>query len=100
VQSKVKAIVQVAGMHSVVRPDPTNESRRAWFKEACQIYLPHIHPLLGEERLHRRIGGQLRTARKAKVVEVLVAALPEIKKFVDSKVEVSQTNGHAPTVDV
>ncbi|BEI85282.1 hypothetical protein CcaverHIS002_0506830 [Cutaneotrichosporon cavernicola] len=99
VQSKVKAIVQVAGMHSIVRPDPTNENRRTWFRDVCQIYLPHIHPLLGEERLYRRIGGQLRTARKAKVVDVLVEALPEIKEFVDSKLDPVQTNGHA-IVDV
>lgn len=92
----MKAIVQVAGMHSIVRPDPTNEGRRVWFKDVCQIYLPHVHPLLGEERLHRRIGGQLRTARKAKVVEVLVEALPEIMEFVDSKLRATQTNGHAP----
>lgn len=101
IESRVKAIVQVAGLHSIVRPDPTNETRRAWFREACRIYLPDIHPLLGEERLHRRIGGQLRTAPKAKVVEVLLEALPEIKEFVLSKVDgkaASYTNGHAASI--
>jgi hypothetical protein len=33
VQGKVKAIVQVAGMHSIVRIDPNNETRRAWFRK-------------------------------------------------------------------
>lgn len=89
-------------MHSIVRPDPSNESRRAWFREACRIYLPNIHPLLGEDRLHRRIGGQLCTTRKAKVVDVLVEALPEIKEFVDSKLNSSSaghTNGHCPAAE-
>lgn len=85
-------------MHSIVRPDPANESRRAWFKDTCRIYLPNIHPLLGEERLHRRIGGQLRQSRKAKVLDVLVDSMDEIKEFVDSKLSApagGQSNGHA-----
>jgi hypothetical protein len=37
VQGKVKAIVQVAGMHSIVRIDPNNETRRAWFRKASSF---------------------------------------------------------------
>lgn len=38
VQGKVKAIVQVAGMHSIVRIDPNNEARRAWFRKASGFH--------------------------------------------------------------
>lgn len=33
VQQKVRAVVQVAGMHSIVRIDPDHSSRFAWFHE-------------------------------------------------------------------
>jgi len=33
VERKVKAVIQVAGLHYLVRPDPQNEGRRAWFRE-------------------------------------------------------------------
>jgi histone deacetylase 6 len=32
VDRKVKAVIQVAGMHSLVRIDPEHESRRNWFR--------------------------------------------------------------------
>ena len=34
VERKVKAVIQVAGLHSLVRIDPVNEGRREWFKRA------------------------------------------------------------------
>lgn len=37
VDQKVKAVVQVAGMHSLVRIDNDNESRRAWFRAVSSI---------------------------------------------------------------
>lgn len=32
VERKVKAVVQVAGLHSLVRIDVNNDSRREWFR--------------------------------------------------------------------
>ena len=39
VERKVKAVIQVAGLHYLVRPDPQNEGRRAWFREVCPPFL-------------------------------------------------------------
>ena len=62
VSRKVKAVVQVAGMHSMVRIDPTNESRREWFKARNRIYVPAQHPVLQDDRAKRRLGGQIFTS--------------------------------------
>jgi histone deacetylase 6 len=45
VEHKVKAVVQVAGLHSLVRIDPQNESRRAWFREVSIAFPSHRAPL-------------------------------------------------------
>jgi len=100
VERRVKAVIQVGGLHSLVRVDPQNEGKRNWFKGCNRVYVPSIHPLVKEERLHRRLGGQIHTAKNAKVVDVLVEAFPEIKTFVESRVPNSvkpaALNGHAP----
>lgn len=33
VELKVKAVVQVAGLHSLVRPNPSNKEKLSWFKQ-------------------------------------------------------------------
>lgn len=85
----------MAGLHSLVRVDPGNESKRAWFHKNNRVYVPKIHPLLGEVQYHRRLGGQINTSEKAKVVDVLVDVLPQIKEFVDTKVPRDLLNGHS-----
>lgn len=101
VESRVKAVVQVGGLHSLVRVDPQSESKRNWFKACNRVYVPSVHPLLQEERLHRRLGGQIFTSDNAKVVDVLVDVFPEIKTFVESRVSKPlaksiDLNGHTP----
>lgn len=86
VEKRVKAVVQVAGLHSLVRVDPHDEPKRKWFAQSNRIYVPSIHPLLAEQRLHRRLGGQIFTSEKAKVVDVLNDVLPQIKEFVEASV--------------
>nr|XP_018264720.1 histone deacetylase 6/10 [Kwoniella dejecticola CBS 10117]OBR86878.1 histone deacetylase 6/10 [Kwoniella dejecticola CBS 10117] len=85
VEKKVKAVVQVAGLHSLVRPDPNNDTRRAWFRKSNRIYVPSSHPILEEERIQKRLGGQIFTSEKAKVVDLLNDVLPQIKDFIASK---------------
>ncbi|KAL7419556.1 Histone deacetylase hda1 [Cryptotrichosporon argae] len=105
VERKVKAVVQVAGLHSIVRISPTNDSRRAWFRQNNQIYVPQEHILLDDETVKRRLGGHVMTSDKSRVVDVLQDVLPQIKEFVASRVpapkpaETSQANGvHAAAV--
>jgi histone deacetylase 6 len=86
VEQRVKAVVQVGGLHSLVRLDPQNEALRTWFKSCNRVYVPNSHPLLAEERLHRRLGGQLFTSQKAKVVDVLADVFPQIRTFVEDLV--------------
>ncbi|KAK4688388.1 histone deacetylase 6, partial [Tremellales sp. Uapishka_1] len=85
VERKVKAVVQVAGMHSMIRIDPNNESRRDWFRKNNRVYLPSAHPVLEEERSKKRLGGQIIPSEHAKVVDVLNDVLPQIKAFVGSQ---------------
>ncbi|WWC96955.1 hypothetical protein V866_003831 [Kwoniella sp. B9012] len=86
VENKVKAVIQVAGLHSLVRPDPNDEVKRSWFRKSNRIYVPSEHPLLEDERIQKRLGGQVHKSDKAtKVVDVLVEVLPNIKEFVASK---------------
>ncbi|WOO83917.1 Histone deacetylase clr3 [Vanrija pseudolonga] len=101
VEHKVRAVVQVGGLHSFVRPDPANESKRAWFRQASRIYVPDVHPLLQEERLHRRLGGQIFTSPKSPVVAVLNDVFPQIQEFVASKLPepASSSNGNGIVVD-
>lgn len=83
VEAKVKAVVQVAGLHSLVRPDPHNESRRDWFRQVSpeagtqfratantqsnRIYVPSSHPMLADERVKRRLGGQIFTSGQSRL---------------------------------
>jgi len=92
VERKVKAVVQVAGLHSLVRIDPDNESRRNWFRESNRIYVPSVHSVLDDERVRRRLGGQVFTSERAKVVDVLNDVLPQIKVFVASKLSARIAN--------
>ncbi|KIR82282.1 histone deacetylase 6/10 [Cryptococcus gattii EJB2] len=87
VEFKVKAVVQVAGLHSLVRPNPSNKEKLSWFKQCNQIYVPAEHVVLGDEKVKRRLGDAVFTSQKAKVVDVLNDVLPRIKAFVESKVE-------------
>ncbi|WVF65792.1 hypothetical protein IAT40_000526 [Kwoniella sp. CBS 6097] len=102
VEKKVKAVVQVAGLHSIVRVDPTNEGKRDWFRESNQIYVPSTHPVLQESRIQRRLGGQVFTTEEAKVVDVLNKVLPRVKAFVTDKLgDVPPiTTGKAPESSV
>ena len=78
-EARVKGVVQVGGMHSLVRIDAANEARREWFNQVRfhlnlesgdpadrsqnnQIYLPKDHPILLEERTQRRLGGRVQTS--------------------------------------
>jgi hypothetical protein len=56
--------------------------------QSNRIYVPKTHPLLEEERVKRRLGGQVFTSEKAKVVDVLIDVLPQIQDFVASKLPV------------
>lgn len=47
--------------------------------------MPNAHPLLEEERIKKRLGGQIFTSTKAKVVDVLVDVFPQVQEFVESK---------------
>ncbi|WWD16504.1 hypothetical protein CI109_100930 [Kwoniella shandongensis] len=98
VERKVKAVVQVAGLHSLVRIDPNNIQRKDWFKRSNRIFVPSSHILLDDNRVCRRLGDQVFTSQKAKVVDVLNDVLPQIKQFVSEKVgdipPVPVTNGH------
>jgi histone deacetylase 6 len=62
--------------------------------------VPKTHPVLEDERAQRRLGGQIFTSEKAKVVDVLVDVFPQIQDFVASKLPQSAasqplSNGHA-----
>ncbi|WVN90743.1 uncharacterized protein L203_105985 [Cryptococcus depauperatus CBS 7841] len=87
VERKVKAVVQVAGLHSLVRPDPNDKDKLRWFKQNNRLYVPAEHVLLEDEKVKRRLGDQVFTSQKSKVVDVLNDVLPEIKTFVAAKVE-------------
>jgi histone deacetylase 6 len=107
VDRKGKAVVQVAGMHSLVRIDSDNQNRRDWFKKVSlcmfddqranaqsnRIFVPNSHPVLMDERAKKRLGGQIFTSEKAKVVDVLVDVLPQIQDFVTGRIP-------APTLPV
>ncbi|ORY22508.1 hypothetical protein BCR39DRAFT_551487 [Naematelia encephala] len=100
VQFKVKAVVQVAGIHTLVKIDPHNETRRNWFRQSNRIYVPSSHPVLDDEKVQRRLGGQIFTSERAKVVDVLNDVLPQIQSFVASKVgpipeSIPTSNGHS-----
>lgn len=34
VEEKVRAVIQVAGINNLVRPDPTDDDKIEWFREA------------------------------------------------------------------
>jgi hypothetical protein len=76
--------------------------------QSNRVYVPSSHPLLSDERVKRRLGGQVFTsgmsylpasawlgvlradaAENAKVVDVLNDALPQIKTFIASKLPTS-----------
>lgn len=38
VELKVKAVVQVAGLHSLVRPNPSNKEKLSWFKQVSSFF--------------------------------------------------------------
>ncbi|WVQ74620.1 hypothetical protein IAR50_004221 [Cryptococcus sp. DSM 104548] len=85
VETKVKAVIQVAGLHSLVRPTPSDLDKLKWFKSINQIYVPAEHVLLDDEKVKRRLGDAVFTSQKAKVVDVLNESLPQIKQFVHEK---------------
>lgn len=37
VQDKVKAVVQVAGLNSLVRIDPKDDEKGEWFRAVCPV---------------------------------------------------------------
>ncbi|WVQ79099.1 hypothetical protein IAT38_001193 [Cryptococcus sp. DSM 104549] len=87
VECKVKAVVQVAGLHTLVQPDKINPQRVKWFKQCNRIYVPNSHVILGDEKVQRRFGNDVfHTSEKAKVVDVLNDVLPEVKSFIDDKI--------------
>lgn len=49
VEQKVKGVIQVAGMNTLVRPDPTQDDKREWFRpvssSACLLWLVLINPI-------------------------------------------------------
>lgn len=42
VELKVKAVVQVAGLHSLVRPNPSNKEKLSWFKQVSFFFIIHL----------------------------------------------------------
>ena len=62
------------------------------------MYLPKDHRFLAEERSRRKIGDQVQVVEGShKVVDVLNAALPDIKAFVSSKVSPAVSSGDVGT---
>lgn len=70
-------------MHSLVRIDPTNDNRREWFRrvshlptdvrttltvQSNRVYVPKTHPILEDERVQKRLGGQVFTSGKSILV--------------------------------
>lgn len=83
-------------MHPIVKVRPRDEPLREWFAEHNRVYVPSIHPVVDQEWLHGQLGGQIRAADKAKVVDVLVEVLPEIQEFVETQIKAPSppANGH------
>lgn len=46
VELKVKAVVQVAGLHSLVRPNPSNKEKLSWFKQVSLLHINFINPVM------------------------------------------------------
>lgn len=73
--------------------------------QSNRVFVPKAHPVLEDERAQRRLGGQIFTSDKAKVVDVLVDVFPQIQDFVTSKLPQSSalqplSNGHAAEASV
>lgn len=81
VTDRVRAVIQVGGMHSLVKPDPTDDEKTEWFRHVSlvssrcclfiwkltvrffrqhsKLYLPANHPVLDEAKVARRLKTQI-----------------------------------------
>ncbi|KAJ9110177.1 hypothetical protein QFC20_003029 [Naganishia adeliensis] len=82
VEDQVKMVVQVAGMNTLVRPDPRHDERIMWYRQNSLLYLPQDHPLMDEKGMDKRLKTQVVTFPNTKPTDIMNKAFPAFTKAI------------------
>ncbi|GHJ85542.1 hypothetical protein NliqN6_1944 [Naganishia liquefaciens] len=76
VEDQVKFVIQVAGMNTLVKPDPRDEDKILWFRQHSMLYLPHDHPLMDEKGMDKRLKTTVVSYPDTKTTDIMNKAFP------------------------
>jgi len=94
VMKKVNAVIQVVGSDLVPLVPKGEDEMREWYLSNSFVAVPSDHDVVVERKMRKRHGA-IKTFDEGKAVKLLSEALPDIKLFVDSRL-----NNNAPSATI
>ncbi|KAF8597513.1 histone deacetylase clr3 [Ceratobasidium sp. AG-I] len=86
IQSKVKAVVQVCGMHTLPTVPKYEEDFRKWYYKHSMVILPQNHPIYMSDTQLTRRHGRVQQSAEERVTKVMRTSLPRIQEFITERV--------------
>ncbi|CAE6460153.1 unnamed protein product [Rhizoctonia solani] len=85
-RTKVKAVVQVCGMHTIPAVPKFQDEMRRWYFKNSMVILPKDHPIYHSDAQIQRKHGQVQQSSEERVTLVMRASLPIIQQFISARV--------------
>ncbi|CAE6424634.1 unnamed protein product [Rhizoctonia solani] len=85
-RTKVKAVVQVCGMHTIPAVPKFQDEMRKWYFKNSMVILPKDHPIYHSDAQIQRKHGQVQQSPEERVTLVMRTSLPIIQQFISARV--------------
>ncbi|CAE6346344.1 unnamed protein product [Rhizoctonia solani] len=85
-RNKVKAVVQVCGIHTIPSVPKFQTETRKWYFKNSMVIIPKNHPIYLSDSQIQRKHGKVQQSTEERVTKVMRASLPLIQQFITERV--------------
>ncbi|KAJ1304903.1 hypothetical protein OPQ81_006037 [Rhizoctonia solani] len=85
-RTKVKAVVQVCGLHTIPSVPRFQDEVRKWYFKNSMVIIPKNHPIYHSDTQIQRKHGQVQQSPEERATKVMRTSLPIIQQFISARV--------------
>ncbi|CCO34746.1 histone deacetylase 6/10 [Rhizoctonia solani AG-1 IB] len=85
-RNKVKAVVQVCGIHTIPSVPKFQTETRKWYFKNSMVIIPKNHPIYLSDSQIQRKHGKVQQSTEERVTKVMRTSLPLIQQFITERV--------------
>ncbi|GAB1524631.1 Histone deacetylase hda1 [Rhizoctonia solani] len=86
IRNKVKAVVQVCGIHTIPSAPKFQSELRKWYFNNSMVIIPKDHPIYLSDSQIQRKHGKVQQSTEERVTKVMRTSLPLIQQFITDRV--------------